>query len=64
ETKPGENLLLNGTDALENANDSSALSSSLEAEHRLLREMGWNEADEEYEITEDDIKEFQNRLKQ
>ena len=33
--------------------------------HRLLREMGWNEADqEEYEITEDEKKEFQNLTKQ
>lgn len=41
------------------------LSSSLEAEQRLLREMGWNEADEEeYEITEDDMKEFYNLSKQ
>ena len=32
---------------------------------RLLREMGWNEADqEEYEITEDEKKEFQNLSKQ
>lgn len=32
---------------------------------RLLREMGWDEADqEEYEITEDDMKEFQNLSKQ
>ena len=32
---------------------------------RLLREMGWNEADqEEYEITEDEKKEFQNLTKQ
>ncbi|KAL3868179.1 hypothetical protein ACJMK2_041011 [Sinanodonta woodiana] len=67
ENKPGENLLVNGIDNLEieEANDSSVLSSSLEAEQRLLREMGWNEADEEeYEITEDDMKEFQNRSKQ
>ena len=32
---------------------------------RLLREMGWNEADQEdYEITEDEKKEFQNLSKQ
>ncbi|XP_074640220.1 vasculin-like protein 1 isoform X2 [Tubulanus polymorphus] len=44
---------------------SCLLSSSLEAEQRLLREMGWNEADdEEYVITEDDMKEFQNLSKQ
>lgn len=31
---------------------------------RLLREMGWNEADdEEYVITEDEVKEFQNLKK-
>ncbi|XP_025109362.1 vasculin-like isoform X2 [Pomacea canaliculata] len=35
------------------------LSSSLEAEQRLLREMGWDEQDDEvYEITEDDKREF------
>ena len=32
---------------------------------RLLKEMGWNETDdEEYVITEDDMKEFQNLTKQ
>lgn len=37
----------------------SILSSSLEAEQRLLREMGWDEQDDEvYEITEDDKREF------
>ncbi|KAK7485365.1 hypothetical protein BaRGS_00023464 [Batillaria attramentaria] len=39
--------------------NSSILSSSLEAEQRLLREMGWDEQDDEvYEITEDDKREF------
>ncbi|KAH3694677.1 vasculin-like protein 1 [Dreissena polymorpha] len=52
----------NGVGALEL--DDSNLSSSLEAEQRLLREMGWNEADEEtYVITEDDMKEFQTLSK-
>ena len=33
--------------------------------YRLLKEMGWNETDdEEYVITEDDMKEFQNLTKQ
>ncbi|KAK3584828.1 hypothetical protein CHS0354_006247 [Potamilus streckersoni] len=66
ENKPGENQLVNGIDNLgiEETHDSCVLSSSLEAEQRLLREMGWNEEDEEYEITEDDMKEFQNRSKQ
>ncbi|KAK2183752.1 hypothetical protein NP493_297g03009 [Ridgeia piscesae] len=41
----------------------SLLSSSLEAEQRLLREMGWNDDEEEYVITEDDLREFQ-KLKQ
>ncbi|KAL5017052.1 hypothetical protein ScPMuIL_006641 [Solemya velum] len=41
------------------------LSSSLEEEQRLLRMMGWKETDdEEYEITEDDMKYFQNLSKQ
>ncbi|XP_064624357.1 vasculin-like [Lineus longissimus] len=41
------------------------LSSSLEAEQRLLREMGWkDEDDEEYVITEDDMKEFKNLSEQ
>ncbi|XP_060591040.1 vasculin-like protein 1 isoform X2 [Ruditapes philippinarum] len=57
--------IVNGVDGLGLHEDDSNLSSSLEAEQRLLREMGWNEADEEdYEITEDDMKEFQNLTKQ
>ncbi|XP_078739951.1 uncharacterized protein LOC144953240 isoform X3 [Lampetra fluviatilis] len=43
--------------------DDHMLSSSLEAEHRLLREMGWTELceqDEAFEpLTEDEMKEFQ-----
>lgn len=57
--------LVNGVDSLGLHDNGTHLSSSLEAEQRLLREMGWNEADEEeYEITEDDMKEFQNLSKQ
>ncbi|XP_052775113.1 vasculin-like isoform X2 [Mya arenaria] len=57
--------LMNGVSGLNLSDHSSTLSSSLEAEQRLLREMGWNEADEEeYEITEDDMKEFANLSKQ
>lgn len=44
----------------------SILSSSIEAEERLLKEMGWTEDDEEYEITEDDMQKFKSmqQLKQ
>ncbi|XP_033737952.1 vasculin-like protein 1 isoform X1 [Pecten maximus] len=43
--------------------ENGLLSSSLEAEQRLLKSMGWNEADvEEYEITEDEKKKFQERF--
>lgn len=63
--KSVEEDLTNGFDDLSVSTENSNLSSSLEAEQRLLREMGWNEADdEEYEITEDDMKEFQNLSKQ
>nr|XP_039273109.1 vasculin-like [Styela clava] len=48
------------------AHDDFVLSSSLEAEHRLLREMGWKCSDEQTmeedaPLTEDEIKEFQMR---
>ncbi|CAH1774536.1 unnamed protein product [Owenia fusiformis] len=57
--------LVNGVDSLSVKPEYHMLSSSLEAEQRLLREMGWNEADqEEYVITEDEMKEFQNLTKQ
>lgn len=57
--------LVNGVSSLGIHDNGSHLSSSLEAEQRLLREMGWNEADDEdYEITEDEMKEFQNLTKQ
>ncbi|KAL4237022.1 hypothetical protein ACF0H5_005406 [Mactra antiquata] len=57
--------LLNGVDSMGLHDNSGLLSSSLEAEQRLLREMGWNEADdEEYEITEDDMKAFEDLTKQ
>jgi len=62
--RKGDGDLVNGVDNLSVADDGSNLSSSLEAEQRLLREMGWNEDDEEYEITEDEKKEFQNLSKQ
>lgn len=56
-------LVTNGIGELEmNDNSEGLLSSSLEAEQRLLKEMGWTESDEEeYEITEDEKKEFQDR---
>ncbi|CAI9726206.1 1 isoform X2 [Octopus vulgaris] len=57
--------LVNGIDLLSmKDNSTSLLSSSLEAEQRLLREMGWNETEEEYIITEDDKKEFQKLTNQ
>uniref|UniRef100_A0A0L8GJQ6 Uncharacterized protein n=1 Tax=Octopus bimaculoides TaxID=37653 RepID=A0A0L8GJQ6_OCTBM len=57
--------LVNGIDLLSmKDNSTSLLSSSLEAEQRLLREMGWNETEEEYVITEDDKKEFQKLTNQ
>lgn len=61
--------LVNGVDLLSvKDNGRSFLSSSLEAEQRLLRQMGWTETEEdEYVITEDDKKEFQkltNQVKQ
>ncbi|KAK3089228.1 hypothetical protein FSP39_001937 [Pinctada imbricata] len=60
----GEGLdkLSNGVDNLHLEESSqSLLSSSLEAEQRLLKEMGWTENDDEdYEITEDDKKKFQD----
>ncbi|GAB1608287.1 uncharacterized protein LOC115214039 isoform X1 [Argonauta hians] len=57
--------LVNGIDLLSmKDNGTSLLSSSLEAEQRLLREMGWNETEEEYIITEDDKKEFQKLTNQ
>lgn len=63
--KSHEGELVNGIDRLGVEEGGHLLSSSLEAEQRLLREMGWNEADqEEYEITEDEKKEFQNLSKQ
>ena len=43
-----------------------ALSSSLEAEQRLLREMGWEEEEEEeddWQISEDELKEVQAKIK-
>lgn len=53
--------LANGFDRLGIDDSSNMLSSSLEAEQRLLKEMGWNETDqEEYEITEADKKMFQD----
>ncbi|KAJ8305738.1 hypothetical protein KUTeg_016283 [Tegillarca granosa] len=52
--------LRNGVDSID-VSSNNVLSSSLEAEQRLLRAMGWNELDEEeYEITEDDKKKFQD----
>lgn len=59
----GLDLITNGIGELEmNDNSEGLLSSSLEAEQRLLKEMGWTESDEEeYEITEDEKKEFQDR---
>lgn len=58
--------LVNGVDLLSvKDNGRSFLSSSLEAEQRLLRQMGWNETEEdEYVITEDDKKEFQKLTNQ
>lgn len=45
--------------------DEKILSSSLEAEHRLLREMGWDEgAAEVVEITEEERREFEKQLQQ
>jgi len=59
-TRMNEESIVNGLHDMSLAAE-HMLSSSLEAEQRLLKEMGWNEADdEEYEITEDDRKEFQN----
>ena len=53
--------LTNGVEGLAMDDSSNMLSSSLEAEQRLLKEMGWNETDqEEYEITEADKKMFQD----
>ncbi|XP_046334131.1 vasculin-like protein 1 isoform X2 [Haliotis rufescens] len=60
--KSSSDQLVNGMDELQVSTEPgrNILSSSLEAEQRLLREMGWNEQDEEeYVITEDDMKEFQ-----
>ena len=58
--------MVNGVDLLSvKDNGRSFLSSSLEAEQRLLRQMGWNETEEdEYVITEDDKKEFQKLTNQ
>jgi hypothetical protein len=51
-----------------NCNDSTdtddRLSASYEDEQRLLREMGWKDDDEQYEITEQDVAEFQNLCRQ
>ncbi|XP_063404258.1 vasculin-like protein 1 isoform X1 [Mytilus trossulus] len=53
--------LTNGVERLAMDDSSNMLSSSLEAEQRLLKEMGWNETDQEdYEITEADKKMFQD----
>ena len=42
-----------------NNHDDKLLSSSLEAEQRLLREMGWSEDEEQKPITEEEIREIQ-----
>lgn len=46
--------------------DDSQLSSSLEAEQRLLREMGWEEEEEEddWQISEDEVREVQLKIQE